>query len=266
MTKKIIFIKLGGSLITDKQKRETPCQSIIRAIAEEVKAFLDTHSDIHLLLGHGSGSYGHWEATKHKTQTGAATKQEWQGFTQVSAAAARLNRLVVDTFLTADVNVLSLQPSASIYTQNGMVKEYNIHPIKKCLKHNIVPLIYGDVAFDQVRGATIVSTEVLFSYLAPILKPDRIILLSNAAGVYNNHGKIIHKITPSNYPKIAQHVHGSYYTDVTGGMAAKVNHMLTLVRSQPNLIVHICSGIEPNNLTKILVDQFSPIGTMICRS
>lgn len=266
MNQEMIFIKLGGSLITDKRKRETPRLQVLRSIAEEIKAFHESHSRVHVLIGHGSGSYGHWEATKHKTHTGVSTKHQWDGFAQVSAAAAKLNRLVADTFLSAGVSILSLQPSASVETESGVIINYSTNTIRKCFDNNIMPLIYGDVAFDRVRGGTIVSTEDLLSYLTPIFQPNRIILLGNAAGVYDNHGNIISKITPANYAEIAPHLHGSQYIDVTGGMVDKVNQMLDLVTTRPNLKVHIISGIKAGNLTYTLMNQSSPPGTVICQS
>ncbi len=263
MKQEIIFIKLGGSLITDKHKRETPRPRIITSIAQEIKSFLDNTTNIDLLLGHGSGSYGHWEARGYDTRTGVATFHKWQGFAHVSAAASRLNRLVVDTFLKVGVPVLSLQPSASIDAQSGVIVEYNTQNIRNCLIHELVPLIFGDVAFDRTRGGTIFSTEDLFAYLTPIFQPTRIILLGNAPGVFNNQGQIIPKITPQNYQEMTQHLHGSQYTDVTGGMADKVKRMVDLVKLNPDLRVQILSGTKSGTLKRILLDHTINSGTLI---
>ncbi len=263
MEKEIIFIKLGGSLITDKRKQETPRLHIIRSIALEIKTFLNSTSDVALLLGHGSGSYGHWEATNYNTRTHVETVREWQGFTRVSAAAQRLNRLVVDTFLEADVPVISLQPSASIESESGVIREYNTRHIQSCFTHGLVPFIFGDVAFDRSRGGTILSTEDLFVYLTPIFRPTRIILLGNAPGVYDNQGQRIPKITPENYREMVKYLHGSKFTDVTGGMADKVKLMVDLVGSNPELKVRILSGVKSGILQHILEDSAYDEGTLI---
>ena len=263
MKQELIFIKLGGSLITDKRKRETPRPRIITSIAQEIRSFLDSSKDVALLLGHGSGSYGHWEATNYNTLTGIETSHQWRGFARVSAAASRLNRLVVDTFLKVGVPVLSMQPSASIDSKAGIILEYNTQNIRNCLTHELIPLIFGDVAFDRSRGGTIFSTEALFAYLTPIFQPAHIILLGNAPGVLNNQGHLIPKITPLNYKEMEQHLHGSKYTDVTGGMADKVKLMVDLVKIYPDLKVHILSGTQSGILKQTLLERTFNAGTLI---
>jgi isopentenyl phosphate kinase len=52
------FLKLGGSLITDKDKPYTAHRDVIARIAQEVATALQEKSDLHILLGHGSGSLG----------------------------------------------------------------------------------------------------------------------------------------------------------------------------------------------------------------
>jgi isopentenyl phosphate kinase len=266
MNQEMIFIKLGGSLITDKSKKESPRPHIITAIAHEIKDFLKEGLSVDLLIGHGSGSYGHWEAMNYNTRVGVTTQSQWFGFTRVSAAASRLNKLVVGIFLRVGVPVFSLQPSASIDADSGMILEFNTQPIRKCLEYNLIPLIYGDVAFDRTRGGTILSTEDLFAYLTPVFKPTRIILLGNAPGVFNNEGNIIPSITPHNFAEVAQWLYGSNNADVTGGMADKVQRMVDLVQLHPNLKVHICSGSKPGTLTKIIRDPSYSAGTLISYS
>jgi isopentenyl phosphate kinase len=266
MKQEIIFIKLGGSLITDKRKRETPRPHRIENIARTIRDFLQNSPHTHLLIGHGSGSYGHWEATKYDTRTGVATSHQWQGFTRVSAAASRLNRLVVDIFLEVGVPVFSLQPSASIDADSGVIQHFNTRNIMKCFEHHLVPLIYGDVVFDKSLGGTILSTEDLFAYLTPIFQPNRIILLGNAPGVYSHQGQIISKITPTSYHRIETYLHGSKYTDVTGGMADKVKCMVDLVISNPSLEVRIVSGKNSETVFQILANDAYTTGTTISKT
>ena len=53
-----IFLKLGGSLITDKDKPYTARTQVIADIAKEIVAARKTDPDMELLIGHGSGSFG----------------------------------------------------------------------------------------------------------------------------------------------------------------------------------------------------------------
>jgi isopentenyl phosphate kinase len=257
------FVKLGGSLITDKTEAYTPREDVIARLAQEVRLALDRDPDLRLVLGHGSGSFGHWAAEPYGTKEGVATPDEWRGFAEVAAAAARLNRLVTDTFLDAGVPVLSLQPSASARCEDGALRTMSLRPIHEVLRQGLVPLVYGDVALDDVRGGTIASTEDIFVYLADVLVPTRILLLGRVPGVLDAEGGVIPRITPESYPRWRDVLTSSRAVDVTGGMAGKVARMLEMVKRHPETTVRILTGTEPGLLTRVLIGDEEIVGTVI---
>jgi isopentenyl phosphate kinase len=257
------FVKFGGSLITDKTRAYTARHDTIRRLAREVRRSLDAEPDLRLLLGHGSGSFGHWAAEPHGTQKGVRTPTEWRGYAEVAAAAARLDRIVTDAFLEAGVPVLSFQPSASARCHDGEVVTLDTRPIREALTHDLVPLVYGDVALDDVRGGTIASTEDLFVYLANKLRPDRILLLGEVPGVLGADGEVVPRITPADLPRMGEMLSGSEAVDVTGGMADKVERMVDLVQRRPQTTVRILTGNRPGLLTQCLLDEEVDAGTRI---
>jgi isopentenyl phosphate kinase len=258
-----VFIKLGGSLITDKRAALTPKPVIIRQLAKEIKAVREADPELPIVLGHGSGSFGHWEASHYGTRQGVHTPEEWRGFSQVAAAAARLNRLVADTFLETGVPVLSLPASASTEAHDGAITAWNATPIRHALEHGLLPLIFGDVAFDSVRGGTILSTEDLFQHLAHALRPGRMLLLGITRGVLDAQGQLVPHITPATYPALIPALGGSGGVDVTGGMADKVAQMIALVQALPGLQIEILSGQEPGALKRALLEPAAGGGTWI---
>jgi isopentenyl phosphate kinase len=159
--------------------------------------------------------------------------------------------------------VLSLQPSASVLAESGEIVAWTLDPIRRALEQNLVPLVFGDVAFDRAQGGTILSTETLLVHLAATLRPQRVLLLSNAPGVLDDQQEIIPLITPQSYPKIARFLRGSAHVDVTGGMADKVEQMLDLVQRIAGLRVWILTGRKPGNLYKALLAPHSITGTLI---
>ncbi len=259
------FVKLGGSLITEKARAYTPRRRVVARLAQEVRASLDARPDLRLLLGHGSGSFGHWAARPYGTRAGVTTSAEWRGFADVAAAAARLNRIVTDAFLDAGVPVLSLQPSASARCRDGELVHLSTEPIRRALEHGLVPLVYGDVAMDDVRGGTIASTEDLFVYLSPVLRPARILLLGRVSGVLDKNRDVIPRITPANHARWCDVLSDSGAVDVTGGMADKVARMVELVELHPETSVRILTGSEPGLLPRALLGEGGGAGTMICR-
>ena len=259
------FVKLGGSLITDKTEPYTPRRRVIGRLAGEVRAALDADPGLRLLLGHGSGSFGHWAARPYGTREGVRTAAQWRGYAEVAAAAGRLNRIVTDTFLEAGVPVLSLQPSASVRCNDGEVRHLSVEPIRAALGHGLVPLVYGDVALDEVRGGTIASTEDLFVYLAGALRPARVLLLGRVAGVLDDEGEVISRIGPESHQRWQDVFSGACGVDVTGGMGDKVARMIELVRRHPETRVRILAGTEPGLLTRVLLGDERGIGTAIAR-
>jgi isopentenyl phosphate kinase len=238
----------------------------MRRLAREIQAARQIDSRLPILLGHGAGSFGHWEADKYGTRHGVDTQRQWAGFTKVSAAVLELNRLIVDTFIKEGVPILSLQPAASISVSDGKIKEMNVTNVRCALDRGLVPLVFGDVAFDDTRGGTIVSTEEIFVYLAERLRPERILLLGNAPGVLGGDQGVIPEITPESYDDVRHHIRGSGYTDVTGGMVDKVEQMLNLVQKLPRLRAWILTGREAGNLQRALLDPAHTPGTLIHRS
>lgn len=260
----VLFLKLGGSLITDKTRTAHARPRVIRRLAREVKSALEARPDLKLVLGHGSGSFGHVAAKKYGTREGVTDRSGWRGFAEVAAAAAQLNQLVTELFIAEGVPVIGLPPSASARCEDGRLIDLNMTSIMSALDHNLIPLVHGDVAFDAVRGATIVSTEDVFLYLAGRLLPAAILLAGEVAGVYTDAtltGKVIDAITPATVAQFAGALGGSHGADVTGGMAGKVHQMLQWLEVQPAGRVRIFSGARPGAVRALLIDPARRIGT-----
>ncbi|MCB0245420.1 MAG: hypothetical protein KDI12_18545, partial [Anaerolineae bacterium] len=103
----VVFLKLGGSLITDKTQPETAQLDVLDQLAHELQAARSQAPHLRILLGHGSGSFGHAAAARHDTRRGVNDAAGWLGFAEVADAAARLNRIVVERLLAAGLPVWS---------------------------------------------------------------------------------------------------------------------------------------------------------------
>ncbi|MDX1688255.1 MAG: isopentenyl phosphate kinase [Candidatus Promineifilaceae bacterium] len=263
----LLFLKLGGSLITDKRGEEALRPAVLGRLAGEIRAALDEarngEGDFRLVVGHGSGSFGHVAAAEYDTRAGVRSAEAWRGFARVSDAAARLNRLVCQALLAAGVPAVSLQPSASALCRDGGIVEMAVRPVKMALDAGLVPLVYGDVAFDTVRGGTIISTEEVLGYLAQEMAPAWFLLAGETAGVYDEAGDVIAHITEENFGAFQEAVGRSRGTDVTGGMATKVRAMLDLAAAHPDLSIRIFSGMEAGRLRQALLRPEVGEGTVI---
>jgi len=260
----LVFLKLGGSLITDKDAPLTPRPETIARISQEIASASKANPTLKLLIGHGSGSFGHAVASQYQTQLGEQNPTYWQGFIEVWRAARELNQIMIRSLSDADLPVLAFPPSAGVIAKGRHLHSWDIAPIQIALLHGIVPVVAGDVIFDQALGGTIFSTEELFHYLAEKLRPTRILLAGLDQGVYQDPQhpeKIIPQITPALIDEIEPVLQGSASADVTGGMLSKVQWMLSLVAKLPQLKVQIFSGAEPGNIQKALAGI--ELGTII---
>lgn len=258
----MIFLKLGGSLITDKYAPETPRPDVLRRVAGEIAEARTARPGLQLLLGHGSGSFGHPAASRFKTHLGASSTEDWAGFAEVWRVANRLNRLVVDALLDAGLPVIAFPPSASALTEGGEITELASEPIARAVSAGLLPVVAGDVAFDRQRGSTIVSTELVFARLALTLRPSHLLLAGVDAGVFADfptNTRLFETLRASDLRPAT--VTGSAATDVTGGMADKVANALSMMQTVPGLEVRIFSGAEPGAIRAALLGE--PIGTRL---
>lgn len=253
-----VFLKLGGSLITDKSQPRSPRKGVLARLAQEIAAARKEKPDLNLVLGHGSGSFGHTSGQKYHTRDGVHSLQEWQGFTKVWFDAADLNHLVMETLHDANIPALSFPPSASVTTQAREITDWNTTPLEQALEKKLLPVVYGDVVFDEEIGGTILSTEEVFAYLTRTLKPQTILLAGQDPGVWADYPQcteIIPEITPQTYPSLRSNFLEATATDVTGGMESKVKEMVHLVQSAGELEVWIFSGRNMDHLFQALIGQ-----------
>jgi len=256
LRKKLVFLKLGGALIT-KPKPYTLNLKKIREIAKEIHK-LRQKMGFKLLIGNGAGSFAHISAKKYKTSEGIINKESLRGQSIVEDNASRLNRILVRELIRAGENTISVQASAATVAKNGEIIFFYLEPIKNYLKYDLVPVVYGDVVSDLKNGCSILSTEKIFNYLTKKLKPEKIILMSDVEGVYDSKGKIIPKIDKKNFSKIKKFLKGAEKIDVTGGMLQKVKEAIEMAKS--GIEVNIIGG-NRGNLEKCL--RGKKVGTKI---
>lgn len=252
----LVLIKLGGSLITDKNKPFSEDLKTIKRLASEIHK-ARRRTNMLFIVGHGGGSYPHVPAKKFKTAQGILGKESYQGIAKVQDAAARLNRIVVHELINAKEDAVSFSPSSFMVAKDGQIKKAFLDPLLRLLDFGMLPVVYGDVLLDLKMGCSIASTEKILNFLALKLKDKfkvkKVIHCGKTNGVYNKKGKTIAKINTKNFGKIRAEIGSSEGIDVTGGMIHKVKEALTLAKKGiPSAIIN--GGIS-NELLNVLLDK-----------
>lgn len=263
MNKPIILIKIGGSLITDKNKPFMLKERALDIICDEIK--LATQTGKQLIVGHGGGSFPHFPAKKYQTHKGILNKDSYRGIVEVADAAAQLNRIVIKKLLEKGVNALSICPSSIMVAKNHQPHSVCLDSLEQALRLNLLPVLYGDQVLDTEIGCTIFSTEKVLGYIALHLKQksypvEHIIHCGQTNGVYDADGKTIELINSQNLSKYQKILTGSHGVDVTGGMLHKVEETLMLAQKGiPGLII---DGIEHGSLSKAVIGK-KVLGTRV---
>lgn len=253
-----LYIKLGGSVITFKDKPKTEDIKTIRMIAQEIKEALEKKK-LRLVIGTGGGSYPHPVAKKYEINKGMHRENSRTGFALTQFSAAEINRIVVKEFLDAGIDAISMQPSAFEVNENGKIARIFPEPVENLLKLGMLPVVYGDIVTDTRQGCSISSTEKTLAALAEKLGGKRIIMCADVDGVFtanpkdNPNAKLIEELTPKNFEAIKKGIAGSSATDVTGGMLHKVESMLELAHAGFECL--IVNGKKPGVVKSVLLGE-----------
>ena len=220
MTDAPTVLKLGGSVITEKDQPETVATDRLDRAAAAVGA-----CDEPLVLVHGGGSFGHpaAEAAGVSPETGTT---EAAAVRTIHGAMGRLNDVVLDALAGAGVEALPVRPLSTTYRPDSRSLELQSGAIRSMLAEGFVPVLHGDVVTSRGTGATIVSGDELVVTLARELEAARVGLCTTVPGVLDDEGEVIPWI--EDFDAVAAHLGGSETTDVTGGMAGKVRSLLAL--------------------------------------
>ncbi|MDE2976009.1 MAG: isopentenyl phosphate kinase [Acidobacteriota bacterium] len=253
----VTLVKLGGSLITDKTKPRTVAKEHLRRLAAEIAA---GWSGDGLVIGHGSGSFGHPEARAAGLAGGAGGRRlgsatDRMGIARTQAAAQELHRQVVSRLIAAGVPAYSQLPSAFLVATDGEPGGPPPQPLAEALRLGLVPVTMGDVVVDRTRGASIASTETVFEFLAGALAPlgidvRRAVWLGATAGVLDDAGRLVPRIDAANIGTASEAAGSSPAVDVTGGMEHRLATAWRLAqRGVESLII---DGRRPGLLESVL--------------
>ena len=227
MARPIVLLKLGGSLITDKTRPGVARHAMIRRLASELAKSARNARGARLLVGHGSGSFGHAAASEGGLTRGVDARRRIETISHTQSRAADLHRIVFHALAEAGARPFSFSPSSFLSAANGRVAGRFLGPIFAALDRGLLPVVYGDVVLDDTLGAIVVSTEELFVLLAKDtarrgVTVARAVWLGETDGVRGADGESIARLTASGALTAARRVNGASGIDVTGGMSLRL--------------------------------------------
>jgi isopentenyl phosphate kinase len=265
LSAKPIILKLGGSVITRKEKPLTANLRAIRRLASEISSA----EVAPLILVHGGGSFGHPLAKRYAIKEGYKNKaSQALGFALTHQAMVALNKLVVDALIDEKIPAVAVSPSSCIVAKSGRIATMSEGPLKKLLQMGFVPILFGDAVLDSDLGFTILSGDQLIAYLAMQFNAKRIIVGIDVDGLYtadpktDSSAKLVSHVTLKELKNMRQQIEKTKVTDVTGGMLGKIEELMPPV--ERGIEVLIVNAAKPNNIYKALKSE-KVTGTLIER-
>lgn len=260
----MIVLKIGGSVITHKERRMTANHDNIRRISEEIA----TSRARGLILIHGGGSFGHPLAEEYGIQRGIHSEEQLIGVSKIHGAMVALNRMVVEALTDQGVPAMGISPSSFIIAEGGRIGPADFEVISTLADRGIIPVLYGDIVLDRAMGFSIISGDQLASRIAVDLKASRLLFGVDVDGVYTSNPRIAPEARlierlPTMKIKDALKAGEALTTDVTGGMLGKVSEASRA--AEAGVEVLIFNATRPENTYRALKGE-SIRGTVIVGS
>lgn len=255
-TNALAIVKLGGSILSDKQVPFSIRVEIMHRIANELSFYKGP-----LIIIHGGGSFGHPMASAFDYSAEHAFLNSY-GIANIHYAMRIFNNAIIKVLLDNGINAISIEPLSYLYTHDGSAKKIFLDSLRKSLDHGLVPVTFGDIVIDEKRGGFIISGDDLIVILAKALDAAKIILCTDVDGVFvkeEDKLKLIQEINQNNIDYVLSQIRKlttfrQMKIDVTGGMAHKIEELWKLAKQGiPSFIIN---GLIPNRLKKILLNEY----------
>lgn len=231
----VIFVKWGGSLITDKRRRRRARRGVLARLAGEL-ARARMGRRVRIVLGHGSGSFGHVEAARYRLADGLSRAAQLPGVARTQLAARELHGLVIEALARCGLAPISIAPSGFLQTSRGRPRQTRAAPLWTAVDHGLLPVVFGDVVVDLERGVSICATETVFHALHGSLRrrPDgrlaRVVWLGETDGILDATGRTVPRVGPADAAAVRRMLGPPAGTDVTGGMRLRLDTALAFAR------------------------------------
>ena len=258
-----IVIKLGGGLITNKNKVKTLDKDAINKVCEVIKIL--TEEGYKIIIVHGAGSYGHILSKEMKISEGMNDEiyeKQIKAVEQIRENMKELNNEVIDSLKKVNLDSRGFPPS--IWAMNTG-KEFigNIDIFEKEIGETI-PICFGDVVKrDDENEFGILSGDDLMYRLSMEI-PEvifTVFLLGDVDGVMDKPPDNLDANLISTWKRYdsIKTSHNSE-VDVTGGMDLKLTRASEIANKIEN--VWFLNGNNPERILQ-LVRTGSTIGTKI---
>lgn len=244
------MVKLGGSVVTVKDRPFTPNKDVIAKLADVI-----SKAPMPLLLVHGGGSFGHHVADRWKIGV-AHRAVDPRGVAEVREAMLELNSIVLKSLSKAGVNAYMV-PACSLFEGNVLL-EAGVKLVARLLRNRLVPVTFGDVLVEP-EGAQVVSGDTLMAEFAVSLGAKRAVFVFDKDGIYEGGGSSV-RLAQEVTSKTSIANLGLKKKDVTGELQGKLGSAFRIAKA--GVDVYFVNGFFPDRVLEALKGKVS-VGSVI---
>jgi len=254
----IVILKLGGSLLTDKNKPFSIREDIVKG---SVRQIVDAKEK--LILVHGGGSFGHPLAKKYSIMNGidSTIPNQVLGLTETHQSMNEFNSYLIKLFLENKYPVLSIQASSIFIKDSQEISASHMEVIETALDLNILPILYGDIILDKQGSFSIISGDQIILELCKNLDKytiSKVIFTMETDGIYINDNEsgddcilatecYYDQLDNLNLANLGQKI------DVTGGIKGKINFIQKICNH--DIPVQLINGLKEDYIFKSLKNE-----------
>jgi isopentenyl phosphate kinase len=257
LSESIVIAKLGGSLITNKDRALSINLKGLRHVAQAIRKSNLPSGSKKLILVHGGGSFGHYYAKKFGLTT-SFSKIDPFAISKTTGAMLELHTKLRNILLEEKVSTETIPPSELLNESRTRLSTMGSRRLNDCFANDLIPISYGNVDLSS-KGASILSGDTICEAVAKSLPVERLVFAMDVDGIYADkglRGSIISRLRNEN-----QFTSKSRKYDVTGGIARKVSLGFRLAKH--GVHVFFVNGEKGDRLLNILVGKSDAKATSI---
>ena len=254
----VIILKLGGGLLTDKNKPLSIREDVVKSAVEQV---IDANEKI--ILVHGGGSFGHPLAKEYSISNGydKTIPNQILGVAETHHAMVKFNSYLIEQFLERKYPVLSIQSSSIFIKDSGVISTKSLDVIETALDLGIIPILYGDIMLDKKRSFSIISGDQIILALCQNLNSfniSKVVFAMESEGLYivdkenSENCKLVTECYSNELDSLILADLGQKI-DVTGGIKSKLDFIKTICKSK--IPVQLINGLIEGYIHKSLKNQ-----------
>ncbi len=249
----VTIVKFGGSVITHKNVSPPKVNSeVLSRIIGEIGIH---HQGLVLVLG--GGAHGHQPAHSFGYGSSSTPRESLlSGIPVIRRNMTNLSETVNREFRLAGFPAVVISPFMFVTMTNGEILSFPTLVFSNAIDAGISVITHGDVCFDSICGASILSGDSIVVHLVRELGAKRVLVGTNVDGVFdsdpmtNPDARVIPLINSENQDEVMAVTGPSESTDVTGGMNRKLSELLSIAGLNREIVIF--NLLVPDRLKALL--------------